>query len=368
MPFMNKRGAKVQNEMTDHTDFSIEAEDENLLNFLFLSQVSFISFEEKKKILNNIDSINSLALFSIKDIANLIGRNVSPRAKWNGQETLRLAKVTARYCRLMNVQVLKYSDDNYPEMLLETDNPPLVLFARGDVSILNQKAVAVVGTRNITADGKVAAMEFARAAAADCVNVVSGLAYGVDVYAHKGALKVWEERLDSGSDLPYGKNIAILPGGIDEIVPSGNKKVAAQILQSGGCIISEYGPKIPVEKWQFIARDRLIAGFSPYTVVIEAPAGSGALITADFAVDFNRDVFFHEAAFGNLAKQVAQQVKNNLEEKVAEGKVSRYKVENTPEKFLEAGAPVIKDYKDFCVCLSEPPGKRSCSIQGELFT
>ena len=119
-------------------------------------------------------------------------------------------------------------------------------------------------------------------------------------------------------------------------------------------------------KWHFVGRNRIIAGLSPATVVIEAPAGSGALITADFAVEYDRDVVFHQAAFGEMAVSVAKKVGDKLQNDFAAGKVSKYKVENKPDKYLEAGAPIIKDYKDYCEYLSEMPGKRTKASEQQL--
>ena len=163
--------------------------------------------------------------------------------------------------------------------------------------------------------------------------------------------------------------MAVLPCGIDEVVPWNNKRLAATILETGGCLVSEYGPGSPVGKWNFVERNRIVAGLSESVVVIQAPAGSGALITADFALENGRDVYFHEAAFCESAKRISETVKSRLEKEHALGRVSRFKMENTPERFLSAGAPVIKDYNDYCIALTECPGIRSINpVQGELFT
>lgn len=133
--------------------------------------------------------------------------------------------------------------------------------------------------------------------------------------------------------------------------------------------MSEYAPGTPTQKRNFVARNRIVAGLSEATVVIEAPNGSGALITADFALEEGRDVFFHQVAFGEAAESISRTVKSGLEKDFAVGRVSKFKLENCPERFLKAGAPVIKDYKDFCVALTEMPGQRSAvPLQGELFT
>ena len=122
-----------------------------------------------------------------------------------------------------------------------------------------------------------------------------------------------------------GRTIAVIPSGIDDIIPSCHKKMAGQILQTGGCIISEYEPKLEMANWHFVGRNRIIAGLSAATVVIEAPDGSGALITADFALGYNRDLMFHKVGFNEQAVYIYGLVKKDLEIKYAAGKVSKYK-------------------------------------------
>ena len=117
----------------------------------------------------------------------------------------------------------------------------------------------------------------------------------------------------------------------------------------------------------FVQRNRIIAGLSSSTVVIQSPSGSGALITADFALDFNRDVFFHQAAFSDIAKEISDYTEKKLDIDFANGKISKYKRENTVKKFLLSGAPVISDYNDYCNALKEEPGLRnSIYVQREL--
>ena len=335
---------------------------------LSLSRISFLSFEEKKILEKNLDSYIDIVLLSKDDIAALIKRDLN-RAVWNGKENLRRAEIANYYCKKMNIQVLLYSDDAYPYLLRNAFNPPYLLYCRGNTECLNKKSVSVVGTRKITPQGKDAAVKFSYEAALDGCNVVSGLANGVDGYAHLGCVNAYFDLLEKDESMAeLGKTIAVLPGSIDSIIPYNHKKLAANILKSGGCIVSEYEPASQMAKWHFIERNRIIAAFSPATVVIQAPCGSGALITADFALDFNRDVFFHTAAFSELAMQINGRVEQRLDSDFAIGKVSRYKRENTPQKFLLSGAPVICDYKDYCAVLGEQPGIRSSLIfQKELF-
>lgn len=350
----------------------LKIEDELIFD-LSLARISFLSLEDKRNLKKNLDSARDLALLSIEEIETITGKNFKKDIVWNGFENLRIAKISAYYCRKFDIKVLLYSDEKYPELLRQINKPPYLLFCRGNIDCLGERSVSVVGTRKLSPDGKKAAYNFGYDAVLSGCNIVSGLANGADEYAHKGAVNALFDAKEKGMSLEnLGKTIAVLPGSIDEVTPYSNKKLAESILKTGGCIISEYEPKVPLEKWHFIARNRIIAGLSPATIVIEAPCGSGALITADFALDFNRDLMFHEVAFGKLAKQVSISVEADLDKKFAGGIISKYKRENTAEKFLEAGAPIIKNYKDYCVCLAEKPGIRNSvtelySEQKELF-
>ena len=343
-----------------------EETDETLLLTLSVARIPFLDFNQKKKLLKNLDSPQSLVLQSMEDIYKLLQCQKVSKPYWNGADNLRMAKAEVYQCKRLGIKLLLYDDPLYPEALRQIADPPFLLFVRGNENLLGGPNVSVVGTRRLSTAGREAAKSFAYDAAMDGCNVVSGLAYGADACAHQGALDVFYD--NSGAE-GLGRTIAVLPCAIDEVVPYTNKRLAAQILQSGGCLVSEYAPGTPTQKRNFVARNRIVAGMSEATVVIEAPNGSGALITADFALEEGRDVFFHEVAFGDAAESISQTVKSGLEKDFAAGRVSKYKLENCPERFLKAGAPVIKDYKDFCVALTEMPGMRSTGPeQGELFT
>lgn len=342
--------------------------DKDILLHLSISRITFLKFFEKKILLENIDSADKLSLSSINDIENLIGRNLT-KAVWNGKENFHCAEIALHFCRTLGIQVVLFSEEDYPEALHQIDDCPYLLFCRGDVRILKNRCVSVVGTRRLTTAGKIAARQFAYDAVIDGCNVISGLANGADGFAHQGAIDAYFDYLErDGNPIVLGKTIAVLPSSIDEILPASHKRMAAQIIQSGGLLVSEYEPGMGMAKWHYVERNRIIAALSPATVVIEAPAGSGALITADFALEYGRDVMFHEIAFCENAQKVSHLVYTDLEKAHAKGTVSRYKLENTPEKYLEAGAPVVKNYKDYCSALVEAPGQRkNIPKQGELF-
>ncbi len=329
---------------------------EEVILHLSIARITFLSFEEKKKLFKNIDSFNDLALLSIKDISDIVGRPIL-RARWNGRENLRLAQISKYYCDKYNISILLYFDDDYPALLRQIFNPPYLLFCKGNRALLKKNCISVVGTRRLTMSGRKATLEFCREASINGWNVVSGLANGTDSCAHKGVLSVYFDSLEKRLSKEYlsniGKTIAVLPGSIDSIIPYNNKTLAAEILRCEGCIISEYEPGMPCANWHFVARNRIIAGLSPVTVVIEAPVGSGALITADFAVEMNRDLFFHQSAVSELAKKTSDVVKRDLLQSKNERRISEYKINNTVEKYIDMGALIIKNFADFCYCLVE---------------
>lgn len=342
---------------------------EKILLHLSLSRITFLTFQEKVFLEKKLDSPHSLALLSIEDISSFLNRKFKNGVIWDGKENLHMAEVALTYCERSHIQILLHSDIRYPELLRQITDPPYLLFCRGNVEALTGKSISVVGSRKLSQKGREAALEFTNSASKAGVSIISGLAFGADGYAHQGVINAYFDAIENNEEVSVlGKTIAVIPGAIDDIIPYGHKRLAAQIIQAGGCLVSEYEPGMEFATWHFVARNRIIAGLSPATVVIEAPAGSGSLITADFALGYGREVLFHEAAFGPMASRISEVVKRELEVEHAVGRVKKYKIENTPVKYLEAGAPVIKNYKDYCVAMSEAPGKRSINpIQGELF-
>lgn len=149
----------------------------------------------------------------------------------------------------------------------------------GNIEILNDVSIAIVGCREATEYGKKATTYFAYNLAKQGVNIVSGLAKGIDSYSHIGSLQA------------KGKTIAVIGSGLDIIYPKENEKLAQEILKNGGAIITEYSLGTKPEKEHFPARNRIISGLSDGVLVVEAKEKSGSLITADFAMEQGKDVF-----------------------------------------------------------------------------
>ncbi len=179
-----------------------------------------------------------------------------------------------------DIRQISINDDEYPQSLREIADPPAILYVRGNLNWDKQKeVVAVVGTRKPTAYGLQIATQLVEIIAKQCV-IVSGLAYGIDAAAHKAALR------------KEGITVAVLGSGLDDasIYPREHRKLAQDILRKGGVLISEYPPLAEPLKHHFPERNRIIAGLSQKIVVVEAGERSGALITANLGLDYNREV------------------------------------------------------------------------------
>ena len=344
-----------------------------LLDFS-LSRITFLNTPEKEILYEKLfdaGGAEKLSEMTLEEISSFVMRSF-PKAKWNGKENFRNAKRAFEVCKKLKIGFLKITDSEYPAMLKTVSNPPYMIFYRGSLEAFSQKSVSVVGTRQLSPEGKKAAFEFAKKASEKGYCVVSGLAKGADGFSHKGALDAYFSLLEKGDEKAsqnVGKTVAVLPCNIDEIFPGVHVKLAENIIKSGGCLISEYAPFTDFGNWHFVQRNRIIAALSPATVVVEAPNGSGALITVDFALEMGRDVMFHKACFGDFAKKINEGVKKNLENQYNNKKITKHKLEVSCEQFVRDGAPVINDFDDYCRCLSEAPGERGLNKiqQLELF-
>jgi DNA processing protein len=179
----------------------------------------------------------------------------------------------------VTIRRLRRSDPAYPALLAEIHDPPPSLYVRGDadLTLLSAPAVAVVGARSCSAYGRSVTRSLGRELAAAGLVVVSGMARGIDGEAHRGALDA------------SGLTVAVLGCGIDRDYPAAHAELARRISERG-LVVSEYEPGVEPAPWRFPARNRIIAGLCQATVVVEARERSGALITADFALEEGREV------------------------------------------------------------------------------
>lgn len=192
------------------------------------------------------------------------------------------------YMKENNIELIHLYDKDYPEKLNEIYDKPIVLYIKGDKTILNQFSLAVIGCREHTKYGEIVARDISSKIAQNKIITVSGLARGIDSIAHRETLKA------------NGKTIAVIGSGLDNIYPKENVELANEIIKNGGAIVSEYIIGTKPEKMNFPARNRIISGLSNGVVVIEAKKKSGTMITVDFALEQGKEVF---AVPGNILSQ-----------------------------------------------------------------
>jgi len=180
---------------------------------------------------------------------------------------------------LNNIKVIKKDNKEFPKKLLKINNPPEQLYVLGDISLLNKKSLAIIGSRDCTEYGHTQAIRFAKEIAKENICIVSGLAKGIDSAAH------------IGSKSEVGKTIAVLGCGFENIFPKENEQLFHDILQEGGCIISEYSPETKADSKKFPDRNRIVSGLSEGVLVVEARYRSGTSITAGFAKKQGKKIF-----------------------------------------------------------------------------
>lgn len=254
------------------------------------------------------------------------------------------------------IKVLTWEDPDYPRRLKEINQAPPVLFINGSINVEDDWAVAVVGTRRVTPYGRQVAIEIAQFLAQNGVTIVSGLARGVDAIAHQSALQAG------------GRTIAVLGSGVDVVYPPEHSKLAREIVAQGA-LVSDYPMGTPPDGINFPPRNRIISGLSLATVVVEAGEKSGALITAEFAVDQGRDVF---AVPGSILASQSEGT-NKLIEQGARPLLKMtdileiLKLEQIPEKQQNRKTnPINETEKKILVHLSQDPlhVDELCSLAG----
>ncbi|MBQ0016595.1 MAG: DNA-processing protein DprA [Bacteroidales bacterium] len=185
-----------------------------------------------------------------------------------------------RWMERYGIQMLYYTDQNYPQRLNRTEciDTPIVLFMQGQCDLNNTKTMAMVGSRRATEYGKEQTTRIVNSMQGDNILVISGLAYGIDGWAHRSALD---------NQLP---TVAVLGHGLDNIYPSQHRKLASDIINHGGALVTEYPSGTKINPVYFPARNRIVAAMSDVVIVVEAADKGGALITANIACGYNRDV------------------------------------------------------------------------------
>lgn len=177
------------------------------------------------------------------------------------------------------MKIIKIDSMNYPEKLKNIENPPKQLYVLGNEKILNNFGVAIIGCREYSEYGKKVAKDISFKLAKQGINIISGLAKGIDSFAHIGCI------------VAGGRTIAVLGSGFNNIYPKDNLELVKEIIKTGGVVVTEYSPDIKPIGDNFPMRNRIISGLSDGVIVVEARKKSGTLITVDYALEQGKEIF-----------------------------------------------------------------------------
>ena len=247
-------------------------DNDELIYQIALSRVKGLGFSNWKSIIEIVKSAENK-----KELSSIIKNENSIEDIFN-KSTLKEAEEIFEN-NINKVEIISYFDKDYPLKLQQITNPPCFLYLKGTNILNNERILGVIGTRNPTNYGIDNVKYFLTDLCDYNITTVSGLAYGIDIKAHRESIN---------NNIP---TIAVLASGLDNIYPKEHKKDFYNIIEKGGCVISEYELGINIEQYKFAARNRIIAGLCEGLLVIEAGNKSGTEITAYYANEYNREVF-----------------------------------------------------------------------------
>ena len=247
-----------------------------------LHRISYLNLDEKLRILGEFPTEKDFSRLTRFDLEWFLGRKIRCRS-FAPARMLETARDDLENCEQTRTYFTFFGDPSYPSLLKEIYDPPLVLFWKGTLPPENQEALAVVGTRKPSLDADRNAFCLGMDAVRGKISLISGMAAGIDGAAHRGALAM------------SGKTWAVLGTGCDRPYPSAHHRLASEILSHGGGLVSEFFPGTGPVRYNFPKRNRIISGLSSKVIIVQAPRRSGALYTADFALEQGRDVYVHES-------------------------------------------------------------------------
>ena len=274
---------------------------ESLVYKIALSMISGIGGVLARNLIAYTGSVEGIFSEPAKTLTKIpgIGEVNAKRIKENG--ILARAEKEIEFITKKNINVLFYTDKEYPRRLKTCADAPILLYAKGNMNLDEQRVISVVGTRNATDYGKHVCDELIMKIAERKYQalIISGLAYGIDIHAHKAALKY---------NLP---TVAVVAHGFDKIYPALHKEIALKMLDNGG-LVTDFPSETKIDPSNFLRRNRIIAGLADATIIVESAQKGGALVTADIASSYNRDVFaFPGRAGDNFSKGCNQLIRNN---------------------------------------------------------
>ena len=252
--------------------------EEDLLYILALQRVKGIGDINAKKLIAHCGSAKNVLKEKRHVIQKINGIGAFTMQHLFDKENLKEAEIELKYIQKNNIKTFYFEDKNYPEKLKHCIDAPILIFKEGNFNLTKQPIISIVGTRKITSYGR----DFCEKLISELKTynpiIVSGFAYGVDICAHRAALK---------NEL---QTIAVLAHGFEEMYPKSHKKYVAEINQNGG-FITDFWHNDALQRENFLKRNRIVAGISEATIIIESAEKGGSLVTADIANSYSRDVF-----------------------------------------------------------------------------
>jgi DNA processing protein len=253
--------------------------DDSLLYRVALSIIPGIGSILARNLVAYVGSVEGIFREPVSRLTRIPGIGEVNARRIRDKEILSRAEAELRFIDRNGIRMFFYLDEDYPQRFRNCPDAPVLFFMKGKVNLDPDKAVSIVGTRNATEYGRQVCEELIRDLSGKGYNIliISGLAYGIDIHAHKSSLKY---------QVP---TVGILGHGLDRLYPSAHSRIAKSMLENGG-LMTDFPSNTKIDPANFIRRNRLIAGLSDVTVVIESGEKGGALITAEIAASYDRDV------------------------------------------------------------------------------
>jgi len=244
-----------------------------------LGEVEHVGVKTAKKLIGHFGSAQEVFKLSTRELMQVQGMATHRAVSISNFSAWDSIQKELEYADKNNIEVISYTDHNYPNRLKHCEDGPLVLFKKGKSDLSPAKMLSIVGTRRITEYGKSTTRKLIESLVPYNVTVVSGLAYGVDIEAHKACL-------DFG--VP---TVGVLGHGLDKIYPSSHERWANEMISNSGALLTEFMTKTKPDRENFPRRNRIVAGMCDATIVIESAIHGGSMITAELANNYHRDVF-----------------------------------------------------------------------------
>jgi DNA processing protein len=315
----------------------------DLLYNIALSLIKGVGPLNEKKLLEHFGSAEEIfrttkrGLMMVKDIGEVLSSNITTQIQ--SCEVLRRAEEELTFIEKNKIDVYLYNDEKYPRRLKHCADAPILLYTKGSINFNCSKILGMVGTRKSTDYGKRITTDIIEAFVGEDILIVSGLAYGIDTISHKVAVE---------TGLP---TVGVLGHGLDRIYPTQNRSLAVSMLENGG-LATEFISKTNPDAVNFPARNRIIAGLCDAIVVVEAATTGGALITADIANSYNRDVFAVPGKIGDdYSKGCNGLIKSNRANLIQSADDIRYILNWN-------NSPIVKQkQRELCIDLTEKQQK-----------